>query len=162
MYQLSTSVSTIVIVSNSNLTQTPLTNICSSRYMPAWKAGASHQEQCRMTCLTALMTTQHFSNLGWKQLVLDTLRAQAPSNSRCTRGLKKCCNSHGLTAQHWILLLYLGRQLLYLTQAILEMSGQGVLRVDNSYSFIAFIILSAKRPKGKHQKSILLLHVFLT
>lgn len=82
--------------------------------------------------------------------------------SRCTRGLKKCCNSHGLTDQHWIPLLYLGRQLLFLTQAILEMSGQGVLRVDNSYSFIAFIILSAKRPKGKHQKSILLLRVFLT
>lgn len=88
----SISVSATVIVSNSNLTQIPQTKIRSLQYMPAWKAGGSHQEQRRMTCLIALFITQHFSILGWKLLVLATLTAQAPT----TRGLKRHCSSHGL------------------------------------------------------------------
>lgn len=40
-------------------------------------------------------------------------------------------------------------------------SDQSVLRVYNSYSFIAFIALSAYRPKGKHQERILLFCLYL-
>lgn len=67
MYQLSTSVSATETVSNSNNTDT--TN--KGMFFTAWKAGGSHQEQCRMTPLI----TQPLSILGCKQLVL----AQAPS-----------------------------------------------------------------------------------
>lgn len=161
MYQLSRSVSATVIVSNSLSPDTTNKGMLFTVYasLERWMFTSGVMQDDMSDHPDDHPTLLH----PWLKTA-GAGHSDSPSSicSRCTRGLKRCCNPHGLTDQHWILLLYLGRQLQLLRQAVLEMSGQGVLRVDSSYSFIAFMIPSAGRPKGKHQKSILFLCILLT
>lgn len=99
MYRLSTSVSATVIVSNSNLTQTHnkdkfftvYASLESWRFTPgAMQDGMSDCPDDHPTLLQPWLEAAgagHFESPG-------------SIYSRCTRGQKRCCNSHSLTDPH--------------------------------------------------------------